>query len=223
MLRFLIHRPKWIVVVVGLLIFWLTQTEWLTQSQLWQKAEGVFIDRRYVLRGPMRPAPEIKLVGLGTSAFKLDTLAPEEIAASPTLQLMQQPWPWDRSVYAAVLDKLMAAGAKVVVFDFVFASQTEGDDAFARVLEKYPDRVVIGEMFADEKGLDNKTKRLITPNERLLLPGAQSIVGLVNIWPDADDVVRHNTYRTSLEQESGLAGPDNLTHITLLAAKKFRG
>jgi adenylate cyclase len=223
MLRFLIHRPKWIVVVVGLLIFWLTQTEWLTQSQLWQKAEGVFIDRRYVLRGRTLSAPEIKLVGLGTSAFKLDTLAPEEIAASPTLQLMQQPWPWDRSVYAAVLEKLMAAGAKVVVFDFVFASRTEGDDAFAWVLEKYPDRVVIGEMFSDEKGLDNKTKRLITPNERLLPPGTQSIVGLVNIWPDADDVVRHNTYRTSLEQESGLAGPDNLTHITLLAAKKFRG
>jgi adenylate cyclase len=228
MLRFFIHRPKWIVAVVGILIFWLTQTEWLTDSNVWQKADGILVDRLYLirnqtLRGQMLPDPDIKLVGLGTSSFKLDTLSPEEIAASPTLQKMQQPWPWDRSVYAAILEKLMNAGAKVVMFDFVFASETDGDDVFAKALEKYKDRGVIGEMFSDEKGLDNKTKRLITPNDRLLLPGTESVVGLVNIWPDDDGVVRHNTYRTSIERESGLAGPDNLTHITLLAAKKFQG
>ena len=223
MVRFLIHRPKWIVAVVGILFFLLAQSDWLTDSPLWQKAEGVLIDQRYLHRAKSLADPEIKLVGLGTSAFKLDTLSPEEIAASPTLQLMQQPWPWDRTVYADVLEKLMAAGARVVMFDFVFASQTDGDEAFARALKKYQDRVVIGEMFADEKGLDNKTKRLITPNERLLLPGTKSVVGLVNIWPDDDEVVRHNIYRTSLDREAGLPGADNLTHITLLAAKKFRG
>ena len=227
MLRFFIHRPKWIVAVVGILVFWLTQNAWLTSSPLWQKAEGTLIDQRYreryMQRGSDLPATEIKLIGLGTTSFKLDTLAPEEIAASPALQKMQQPWPWDRSVYAAILERLMNAGAKVVMFDFVFASETDGDDAFAKTLEKYKDRVVIGEMFSDEKGLDNKTKRLITPNDRLLLPGSESVVGLVNIWPDADDVVRRNTYRTSIERESGLAGADNLTHITLLAARKFHG
>ncbi len=209
--------------VVGILFFLLAQNAWLTDSNLWQKAEGMLIDRRYLLRGTMPPATEIRLVGFGTSSFKLDTLSPEEIAASPTLQKMQRPWPWDRSVYAAILEKLVNAGAKVVMFDFVFPSETDGDDVFAQALEKYKDRVVIGEMFSDEKGLDNKTKRLIIPNERLLLPGTESIVGLVNIWPDDDGVVRHNTYRTSIERESGLAGSDNLTHITLLAAEKFRG
>ncbi len=137
MLRFLIHRPKWIVVVAGILFFLLTRTAWLTDSNLWQKAEGMLIDRRYLLRGDALSDPRIKLIGLGTSSFKLDTLSPEEIAASSTLQKMQQPWPWDRSVYAAMLEKLMAGGAKVVMFDFVFASQTEGDDVFARALKKY--------------------------------------------------------------------------------------
>src|ERR1700679_76351 len=160
MVRFFIHRPKWIVVAVGILIFWLTQTELLTTSNLWQKAEGTLIDQRYLFRGENFPDPRIKLVGLGTSSFKLDTLAPEEIAASPTLQQMQQPWPWDRSVYAAILEKLMNAGAKVVMFDFVFASETEGDDVFAKALQKYKNHVVIGQMFADEKGKDVKTKRL---------------------------------------------------------------
>ena len=224
MFRLLILRPKWIVAIVGLLFFWLARSDWLTGSHLWQKSEGILIDRRYLLRGEDLPRPEIKLVGLGTSSFKLDTLAPEEIAASPTLQKMQEPWPWDRSVYAAILQKLMDAGAKVVMFDFVFASETDGDDAFAKALEKYKDRVVIGEMFADEEGVSGKTKKLTTPNERLLLQGTEGIVGLVNIWTDSDDVVRHGFYRTSIEHEAGLKGfPDNLTHISVLAARKFKG
>jgi adenylate cyclase len=242
MLRFLIHRPKWIVVVAGILFFLLTRTTWLTDSNLWQKAEGMLIDRRYLLRGDALSDPRIKLIGLGTSSFKLDTLSPEEIAASPTLQKMQQPWPWDRSVYAAILEKLMAAGAKVVMFDFVFASQTEGDDVFAQVLKKYRDRVVIGEWFSDEQGADNQTKKLIAPNERLLLAGTETVPGLVTMWSDNDEVIRRARYQTSVERETleipGLdpriaaflkmeirAGraPDDLIHITALAADKFKG
>lgn len=224
MVKFLIHRPKWIIVAVGVLAFWLAQEPWLTTSHLWQKAEGALIDSRYLWRSGDLPDPDIQLIGLGTSSFKLDTLAPEEIAVSPTLQKMQQPWPWDRSVYADILEKLMTAGAKVVMFDFVFASQTEGDDEFAKALKKYRDHVVIGEMFADETGADSRTKKLTTPNERLLLPGAESVVGIVNIWTDPDEVVRHGYYQTSIERESGLTNfPDNLTHITVQAAKKFTG
>lgn len=242
MLRFLIHRPKWIVAVAGILFFLLTRTAWLTDSTLWQKAEGMLIDRRYLLRGDALSDPRIKLIGLGTSSFKLDTLSPEEIAASPTLQKMQQPWPWDRSVYAAILEKLMAAGAKVVMFDFVFASQTGGDDVFARALKKFRDRVVIGEWFSDEQGADNQTKKLIAPNEQLLLAGTETVPGLVTMWSDSDDVIRRARYQTSVERETleipGLdpriaaflkmeirAGraPDNLIHITALAADKFKG
>jgi adenylate cyclase len=242
MLRFLIHRPKWIVVAVGILVFWLTQNDWLTKSHYWQKADGALIDRRYLLRQEILPDPNIKLIGLGTTSFQLDSLAPEEIAASPTLQKMQQPWPWDRSVYAAILEKLMGAGARVVMFDFVFASETEGDDVFAKALAKYQDRVVIGQMLADEEGATGKTKKLTTPNERLLLPGAASVVGLVNIWTDTDDIVRRARYRTSVERETlDMAGldpniiaylrreiragkiADKLTHITARAAEKFKG
>ena len=190
MVRFFLHRPKWIVVIVGILVFWLTQNAWLTKSHLWQKAEGTLIDRRYLLRNETLPDANIKLIGLGTTSFQLDSLAPEEIAASPTLQKMQQPWPWDRSVYAAILEKLMGAGAKVVMFDFVFASETEGDEVFASALEKYKDRVVIGEMTANEEGAVGKTKKLTTPNARLLSPGEESLAGLVDIWTDTDDIVR---------------------------------
>lgn len=247
MLRHLIHRPKWIVVAVGLLLFWLTQNERFTDTFIWQKTEGTLIDYCYRFRGESLPDPRIKLIGLNTTSFQLDAIAPEEIAASPTLQKMRQPWPWDRSVYAAILEKLMAAGAKVVVFDFVFASETEGDDVFAKALQKYQDRVVIGEMFADEQGVissaeNSESKRLIGPNSRLLLPGTESVPGLVTLWPDSDEVIRRARYRTSIERETteipGLDPrivhllqsqirqgqvPDDLAHITTRAAEKFQG
>jgi len=248
MVRFLIHRPKWIVVIVGVLVFWLTQTEWLTRSYLWQKADGILIDSRYDLRGTDLPNPNIKIIGLNTTTFQLDTIAPDEIAASPTLQKMQQPWPWDRSVYAAILEKLMNAGAKVVMFDFVFASETDGDDVFAKALVKYKDHVVIGEMFADEQGVitgseNSNSKKLITPNERLLLPGTESVQGLVTLWPDdVDQIERRARYRTSILRETVEAPgidsrlvasfkkqvdtgkvPDDLIHITARTVEKFKG
>jgi adenylate cyclase len=231
MVKFLSQYSRWIIAAMGFLVFGLTQTQWLTSLALWQKDEGELIDNRYLLRGqrlpdPELPDPDVALVGIQNSSVKIDDqLSPEEIAASPTLQLMQHPWPWDRRVYAAVLDKLMNSGAKVVMFDFVFASETEGDNDFAQALLKYKDHVLIGEDFADEEGPNHENiVTLTTPNDRLLLPGSESVVGLVNISGDSDETIRHAKYHTSIEREHGLSGyPDNLIHISVMAVKKFTG
>ncbi|MDR3456811.1 MAG: CHASE2 domain-containing protein [Verrucomicrobiae bacterium] len=238
----MLHRPKWIVVIVGIFVFWLTQTEWLTNEKWWQKAEGTLIDRCYLNRPFKNPDPDIMLVGIQNSTISLDELAPEEIAASPALQLMQQPWPWNREVYAAVLEKLMAAGAKVVVFDFVFAQQTDGDDVFARALLKYKDHVVIGAQFSPEESNGEILLKYTTPNAGLLLPGTENIIGMVNLWADGDEIQRRGKYRTSIERETSLQpgiapvmraklakmvkdgkAPDKLLHMSALAAKKFAG
>ncbi len=230
MVRFLIHRPKWIVAVVGILFFLLTQSDWLTGSLIWQKGEGMLIDRRYLNRPFQKSYPAIKLVGIQNSTISLDELAPEEIAASPSVKLMQHPWPWDRKVYAAVLEKLMGAGAKVVVFDFVFASETDGDDVFAQALQKYKDHVVIGAQFSPEESNGEIFEKYTTPNAKLLLPGTDDIIGLVNIWADPDEIQRRGKYLTSKEREApqtkkfaGTEYPDNLIHMSALAVKKFAG
>lgn len=209
----------------GFLIFGLSQTQWLTNSEIWQTTEGKLIDRRYLLRGERLADPDIKLVGVENSSFKLDALSPEEIAASPTLQLMQHPPPWDRRIHAAILEKLMSAGAKVVVFDFAFTPITDGDANFAQALLKYKDHVVIGAEFSEDEGPNGESfKKLNTPNDDLLLPGTESIVGLVNFWPDPDEVFRRGKYHTSLEREAGMSGfPDDLTHMTVMAVQKFNG
>ena len=223
MLRFLTRHAQWVIALFGFLVFGLTELDWVRSSPLWQRTDGALVDRRYLLRGTRPPNTNIVLVGVESSAFKLDTLAPEEIAASPVLQLMLRPT-WDRRIYAAVLEKLMNAGAKTVVFDFVFAGKTDGDDDFARDLQKYRDRVAISEIFQDDSDSGESKKHLVTPNSRLMQPGTESMVGLANIWPDPDGTVRRVRYWTSIERESGLMGfPDNLPHISVVALQKFQG
>lgn len=225
-MKFLSKYSKWIIAIFGFLVFGLSETDWLTNEPYWQRAEGTLIDRRYLLRGERLPDPDIQLVGLTSTCFQMDELSTNEIDDSPVLQLMQQPWPWDRRVYAGILDKLLSGGAKVVMFDFVFAGQTDGDEVFAQALQTNKDHVVIGEMFLNEKGTNSKTVKLTSPNDDLMLPGVESSVGLVNMWPDADGVVRRVKYVSSIEHESGLDNlgfPEDLTHISAMSVIKFTG
>ena len=74
------------------------------------------------------------------------------LGASRGLQLMaERPFPWSRELWALLLDKLFAAGARLVIFDMVFNPPNDGDPAFAAALERYRDRVVIGQNFDDSR------------------------------------------------------------------------
>ena len=46
-----------------------------------------------------------------------------------------------------MLERLVKAGAKVVMFDLTFPTPTEGDEPFRLALDRYRDRVVIGSNF----------------------------------------------------------------------------
>jgi adenylate cyclase len=224
--KFLLKRARWIIAIVGVLVFWLAHTDWVKTSQVWGRANSLLIDRRYLLRATKAPNPNIQLLGVQTSSMTLDALPPEDIAASETLQLMREPWPWNRRVYAAVLEKLMAAGAKVVVFDFILSGASEGDTVFAKALEKYKDHVVMGAALNIERdeNRDVVNVKLSLPNSRLLSPGTEKIVGLVSLWPDSDGIVRSTRYQTSLARElnKGLNRfPDDLSHMTLNAVEKY--
>jgi len=62
-----------------------------------------------------------------------------------------------------------------------------------KALEKYKDRVVIGRNARRmRKAHRQRPKNYNTPNKRLLLPGTESVVGLVNIWTDS---ARHHPPR----------------------------
>jgi adenylate cyclase len=117
-------------------------------------------------------------LGLDQSTLQLPLLTPDEIANNRAFQLMiERPFPWSREVWALLLDRLFAAGARLVVFDFIFSPPNDGDPAFHAALDRYRDKVVLGANFDMEKAAQE-----VTPND-MLIPPPQLLdqrVGFVN-------------------------------------------
>ena len=142
-------------------------------------------------------------VGIDQSTLQLPPLTPEELAGNRGLQLLAaQPFPWSRELWALLLDRLFAAGARLVVFDLLFNPPNDGDPAFHAALDRYHDKVVVGANFDMENGA-----QAITPNN-VLIPPPQLLddrVGFVNFWPDAiDGKTRAVTYHVTNRQLAGL-------------------
>jgi CHASE2 domain-containing sensor protein len=150
----------------------------------------------------------------------------EEIQREPVLKELQKPWPWSRAVYARLLEKLSDAGAKVIVFDLVFAAQTDGDGAFHQALDKYKDRVVIGYTFNVEKTGSTADWNLTLPSSTVLTPAGENSaveddrLGYVNLWPDSDDAVRRASCRLTGDQVGNLVPKDVI--LESLAARALR-
>lgn len=200
-------------------------------------------------RARMRPLPELEafvqdlqtrfgrktpvderlvLIGVDKPAYLAD-FSDEEIQREPVLGEMRRTFPWSRAVWARLIEKLAAAGAKVIVFDFVFAAPGEGDEALAAAIEKHRDRVVLGynlnQTRTDRGGVLTEMQ---IPNGTVFTPAAgvspleDDRLGYVTIWPDADDVIRRAQYRMSGDQAGDVAAPEvRLESLAARAVRKF--
>src|SRR4026207_1114852 len=70
------------------------------------------------------------------------------------LEIMCKGWPWNREIYALILDRLVRAGAKVVAFDCLFFASAPGDDAFRVALERFKSQAVIGSNFVSPDNVE---------------------------------------------------------------------
>jgi adenylate cyclase len=92
--------------------------------------------------------PDFIFVGIDQSTLTLPPLTPDELANNRAFQLMtEKPFPWSREVWALLLDRLFAAGARVVLFDVMFDHPGEGDVALHAALDRYRDKVVLAANF----------------------------------------------------------------------------
>jgi adenylate cyclase len=148
------------------------------------------------------PPRDFVFLGIDQSTLQLPPLTPEELAGSRGLQLLsEQPYPWSRELWALLLDRLFAAGARVVMFDLLFNNPIDGDPAFHAALDRYRDKVVLSANFDFQNGV-----QAITPNPTLIPPPQlqDNRVGFVNFWPDAiDGKTRAATYRVTNRQLAG--------------------
>jgi adenylate cyclase len=146
-------------------------------------------------------------------------------ASSPeahALQLMSNRWPWPREIYGLILERLVGAGAKVVVFDLTFPTATDGDAPFRLALEKYKHRVVIGSNFlaAPSRGSSTNGTIYTRPTDSLVpqTDAADDRVGFTNFWPDDDEVVRRARYSMAFEEADGELPRENSERFLSLSA-----
>ena len=151
--------------------------------------------------GRKTPVDErLVLIGIDKPVYSSEFSA-EELKAEPALALLQKNFPWSRAVWAKLIEKLGDAGAKVIVFDLVFAAPGDGDDELKQALEKYKDRVVIGYNISDTGTERGNFRELQLPNASVLTalgtksPVEDDRLGYVNVWPDFDGVLREASYR----------------------------
>ena len=149
---------------------------------------------------------ELVLLGIDEASMAMDGPDPAEIAASPTLSLMKNRFPWDRRVWAQTIDRLADAGAKLIVFDIVFSSPSnpEADAALAAAIQRHPGRVVLASAFSEGGAVDKGgIYTLIEPCEELLTGETLPFVGFVNFRVDPlDGLVRNARYTTTLGIET---------------------
>ncbi len=161
------------------------------------------------------PDPRLVFLGIDNESVSIEEVdlnstepgwafadVPRESADFHALTLMSRQWPWPREIYALMLDKLRAAGARVVVFDLLFPKPSENDDAFRAALDRHRGHVIIGSNFVQETlGAEGWEHTIPAPS---LVPQTQPLdprVAFVNFWPDeADEKIRRARFRMTAEK-----------------------
>ncbi len=174
------------------------------------------LDFRFRWRGPVPTDQRLLIVAINDTEPKPDDFREKDLAASEALRLMtEKTYPWNRKVWARLIERLMSAGVKAVAFDVIFQRQMEGDPELKIVLDRYADRIVLAS--TKQADLDNRLV-FLKPHPGLLNAAGNPAQGFAFYPADADGVIRRTLSRTSETRESGMEDfdPDNL--ISLAAA-----
>jgi adenylate cyclase len=182
------------------------------------RQELASVDFRFRVRGPQPPAPEIVILAIDARSLEPLLFTEEKVALAPELALFQN-FPFPRRLYAAVIDKLVAAGARVIALDLLFLKPTGDDAELKSAIAQHRDRVVLGSNFSDD-------------GTQLLLPSpvvpediaTETVAGYVNYWADADRFVRRAHYRMVASDLAGVsrhADEAPLLSFDALTVRKF--
>ena len=166
-------------------------------------------------------------VGIDQASLTLKAEGENEVNAwrnNRAFQLMtERAFPWSREIWAMLLDRLVQAGARVVMFDMVFEKpdkQVEGDVAFRAALERYRDKVVVGANFDFSKVQETGGAAIQIPPNSSLIPPPQmkdDRVGYVVFFSDQiDPKTRSARYTiTDLQLANQLPAPNEEQYVSL--------
>jgi adenylate cyclase len=110
---------------------------------------------------------------------------------------LNQPYnvPWDRSLYAQLLERMTAEGAKAVVFDVVFSDpgpSPETDKRFAKAIHAQGKVVLATDIVSSDYGIPgaDEMKQVVPPYELFLDAGG--VMGSDEENPDDDLIMRRH-------------------------------
>ena len=175
--------------------------EWLQQLE-------VYLQDTLMRFGRPAPAdPQLVFLARDTASADLETadleslfdLSAADDDSRRALNLMVHEWPWPREVYALVLERLRAAGARAVAFDLTFPKPSAQDGAFRESLARHRDHVVVAANVTDDT--DGETSTFSVPTQTLIPQSSprDTRIGFDNFWPDSDGVVRNAQYRWAVQ------------------------
>ena len=162
--------------------------------QIGQVLENQALDLCYRLRPSSPPPPEIVIVGVDEHSF----------------QDLKKAWPWPRSYHAKITRQLKAAGARLIVFDVLFAEPTnsEDDQAFAKAMREAGNVILATTIESSES---SQVARQILVQPYPLFRQAALGMGLTLVTPDSDGIVRR--FHCHLGDEETL--PETVVHAYL--------
>lgn len=173
-----------------------------------KKAEQGLSDAILRTTGGPRERNDLVLLGIDDASLSVGDLEAEDIASDPVLAKMTKRFPWDRSVWAAAIDRLADSGARIIAIDLIVSEEStpEADQALAEAIARHRDKVVLVSVFAPagSGGEDGSQLTLTEPLPEFFGPGPDDTrCGFANFNPDEDGVIRSVTYRTTPNQVNG--------------------
>ena len=115
----------------------------------------------------------------------------------PSFAEVGLPWPWPRSLYGTLVDRLVEGGAKTIAFDILFdvpGANPEDDAAFAESMSR-AGNVVLAADLADIRDRSYDLTQWTDPTPEL--GKAAAATGAVRIPLDPDGVIRRATLEIS--------------------------
>lgn len=218
-----LHRPAGLglaALVPTLLLgalFWYevtSQSPWEVLLSRGEMSAGNFL-RKHGRAAALRS--DMVFLGVDDASLKLDGLWPDEIEASPALKLIsegQGAWNWSREVHALLLDRLVNAGARLVIFDLMFEKPSRGDPAFRAALDRHHDKVIVISQIVGPRG----RAAFQQPATSLVANAGDPRVGMASYLTDFDGVIRRLWFSLTQESYNGHAPrPDDVAYPSLVA------
>lgn len=175
------------------------------------------------LRGTVRPPDQVVIVAIDEQSLLAANTYQTDPEKREIAQLLQT-WPWRRTAYAKVIERLMAAGARTVALDLLMAQPsdygTNDDQTLQQTIDRFPGKIVLAATYEDlsQASLGGMVQ-LVKPTSTLLTPAVS--LGLVNYFPDRDEQISRlsSAYREEVLKPLNLPVLPTFAETTLRASQ----